>query len=87
MTDTTRATERSFRNRIKGLIIHNEKPIKHPYLDNKGKVTIGAGFLVDTEDAFAALDLQYEDKETGARRPATEAEKRAGFRAMRVEKD
>ena len=87
MTDTTKTTERSLQTRIKGLITYNEEPIKHPYLDNKGKVTIGAGFLVDTEDAFAALDLQYEDKETGARRPATEAEKRAGFRAMRVEKD
>ena len=47
MTNTTLDTIRSHVKQF-------EKPIKHPYLDNKGHVTIGAGRKVETKGEFVA---------------------------------
>ena len=64
-------------NTIRQHIIDNEQQPTNPYLDIKGNVTIGTGFKIDREDAFAALPLVNED--TG--KPSTEAEKRQAWKA------
>ncbi|PHS78393.1 MAG: hypothetical protein COB59_07180 [Rhodospirillaceae bacterium] len=63
-----------------------EKPVNYPYLDNKGKVTAGAGFLMDTEAAFLKAPFEVIDQKTEQTRSATEAEKRAGWQAMQAKK-
>ena len=63
-----------------------EQPINHPYLDNKGLVTAGAGFLMDTEAQFIKAPFEVDDSKTGGVRLATKAEKRAGWQAMQAQK-
>lgn len=60
----------------------NEKPVDWPYLDNTGHVTAGTGFLADTEKSFAKLPWRVTGDD-GKMRPATEAEKRDAFRALK----
>jgi hypothetical protein len=52
MTPTTLSTVRQH-------IINSEKRREWPYLDIKGNVTIGTGFKIDSEDAFAMLPLEH----------------------------
>jgi GH24 family phage-related lysozyme (muramidase) len=70
-------------NTIRQHIIDNEQQPTNPYLDIKGNVTIGTGFKIDREDAFAALPLVNED--TG--KPSTEAEKRQAWNIMQRESE
>ena len=63
-----------------------EKPVNFPYLDNKGLVTAGAGFLMNTEAEFIKAPFEVVDQKTGQNRSATEAEKRAGWQAMQQQK-
>lgn len=65
---------------IREHIKNNETPVPHPYLDNKGKVTIGVGFLADSKEAFQALPLITEG------RPATQEEKSQAWDALEAEK-
>ena len=65
--------------RMRKHITDNEGEIPTPYKDNKGKLTVGTGFLVDDETSFVAMPFQIKDAKTGEPRPATEAEKKAEF--------
>lgn len=65
---------------ISSHVIESEEPISHPYPDIKGHVTIGVGFKIETEDEFAALNLQVINNDVPT--PATDAEKRAAFRKL-----
>ena len=56
----------------------HEGVILHPYLDSKGLVTIGVGFLYATEGSFIILPLFH--RESGV--PASEAVKRAAWRSL-----
>lgn len=51
-----------------------ENLIQHIYLDTEGKITTGAGALVDDETTFKAVDWLVDNK-----RPATDAEKQAAY--------
>lgn len=51
-----------------------ENLIQHIYLDTEGKITTGAGALVDNEKVFKKLDWLVDGK-----RPATDAEKQAAY--------
>jgi hypothetical protein len=53
--------------------------VNYPYLDSKGLMTVGPGFLVDDVDQFAALPLEFETTPGQPARPATEAEKRQAY--------
>jgi hypothetical protein len=75
MTDKT---VRYIMNHIKG----NEDAPEYPYADNKGKVTGGAGFLVDTKAEFSALPFKIK-REDGSVRDATAEEKVVGFKAIK----
>ncbi|MCR6632910.1 MAG: hypothetical protein NVV74_24285 [Magnetospirillum sp.] len=68
--------------RMREHIKKNEGVIDRPYRDNKGLLTAGSGFKVDTEDAFAALPFQVKDAKTGQWRDANEDEKRAEFKRV-----
>lgn len=70
---------------IRKHIENNEKPVDWPYLDNTGRVTAGTGFLADTEKSFADLSWQVKSPD-GKMRPATEAEKREGFKVLKSQK-
>lgn len=65
--------------RMRDHITANERSVPHPYKDNKGKLTVGTGCLVDDEKSFVAMPFQITDPKTGELRPATEAEKKAEF--------
>lgn len=65
---------------IREHIKKNEVPVSHPYLDNKGKVTIGVGFLADSKEAFLALPL------ISGNGPATAEEKARAWDALMAEK-
>ncbi|MGR4000836.1 MAG: hypothetical protein OD811_03465 [Alphaproteobacteria bacterium] len=56
----------------------HEGVVDHPYLDSRGLVTIGIGFLIVDANACAALALEW-CGEGGVLRVASEAEKRAGY--------
>ncbi|MBI2239429.1 MAG: hypothetical protein HYU59_01345 [Magnetospirillum gryphiswaldense] len=60
----------------------NEGVITKPYRDNKGLLTAGSGFKVDTEDSFAALPFQVKDAKTGQWRDAKDNEKRDEFKRI-----
>ena len=68
--------------RMREHIKKNEDVIEKPYRDNKGLLTAGAGFKVDTEDAFAALPFQVKDAKTGQWRDAKDNEKRDEFKRL-----
>ena len=70
-------------NTIRQHIIDNEKQPTYPYLDIKGNVTIGTGFKIDNEDAFAALPLV--NKDTG--KELKETEKRQAWKVMQRESE
>lgn len=60
----------------------NEGVVTKPYRDNKGLLTAGSGFKVETEDAFAALPFQVKDAKTGQWRDAKDNEKRDEFKRI-----
>ncbi|MDA7984505.1 MAG: hypothetical protein MPJ52_02925 [Alphaproteobacteria bacterium] len=64
----------------------HEGVVEYPYLDSRGLVTIGVGFLIPDIDTCAKLPLLYL-KPDGGTRPATSAEKREGYTALRAETD
>ncbi|MDA7987182.1 MAG: hypothetical protein MPJ53_01540, partial [Alphaproteobacteria bacterium] len=64
----------------------HEGVVEYPYLDSRGLVTIGIGFLIPDIDTCAKLPLLYL-KPDGETRPATSAEKREGYTALRAETD
>lgn len=68
--------------RMREHIKKNEGVIDKPYRDGKGLLTAGAGFKVDTEDAFAALPFQVKDAKTGQWRDAKDDEKRDEFKRL-----
>ena len=57
-------------------IKENEKTFYYPYLDSMGIVTIGTGINVDNKAEFMKLDLRIGNQNG---RPATQAEKEAGY--------
>ena len=86
MTESRKSLTPATITGIKNHIKNYEKPIPHPYLDNKGKITVGAGFNIETEDEFAGLDLQTKASDD-QQRPATDKEKRAAYRYMQGVRD
>ena len=62
----------------------HEGVLEYPYLDSRGLVTIGVGFLIPDIDTCAKLPLLYL-KPDGETRPATSAEKREGYTALRAD--
>ncbi len=69
---------------IRNHIKRSEGKPAHPYLDIKGNVTIGVGFKVNDEDAFAKLDLIVEQNGKAVR-AATDAEKRQAYRETKAQ--
>ncbi len=55
-------------------IMDEELHVEHLYKDSKGKITMGAGILVDSPDKMKSLPLYVLDKD-GVERVATDAEK------------
>lgn len=68
--------------RSKNLVRGSEGKEHHLYPDTNGHLTIGNGFLIETEDDFLALELEIPDQRTGELRAATTAEKQADWNAM-----
>ncbi|MBF0169305.1 MAG: hypothetical protein HQL45_16945, partial [Alphaproteobacteria bacterium] len=66
--------------RTRAHIKQNEKPLDFPYPDGKGKITAGAGFLMDDRSSFMKQPWEIRDK--SGTRPASEAEKAAGWQAL-----
>ena len=62
---------------VKDYVTDGESSVPYPYLDSKGHLTIGKGFKIDSEDAFARLNLEV--IKDGGLTAATEAEKRRAF--------
>lgn len=60
----------------------NEKRVEHPYLDNKGFVTIGVGFKANDKASFIKLPLV----DRNSKRPLSNREKSAAFAAMEAER-
>ncbi len=69
---------------IREHITASERRVYEPYLDIKGQVTVGVGFLADSADSFAALDLEIQ--RDGQWVPATNTKKRHAFKQMQDEK-
>ncbi|MFA6021117.1 MAG: hypothetical protein WC722_12710, partial [Rhodospirillales bacterium] len=67
--------------RIRDHIHLNERVADYPYPDNKGKITSGAGFLIDDRDSF--MKQPWEFRNGNAARPATQAEKEAAWLKLR----
>lgn len=73
------ATMQRMREHIKA----NESVKDQPYKDNKGKLTVGAGFLVDDQGSFVQQPFEIRDTKTGQIRPASETEKKAEFQRLK----
>jgi GH24 family phage-related lysozyme (muramidase) len=67
---------------IRAYITDGESPVPYPYLDIKGNLTIGKGFKIETEDAFAQLNLEV--LEGGVLAAATQSQIRRAYRQMQT---
>jgi GH24 family phage-related lysozyme (muramidase) len=67
---------------IRAYITDGESRVPYPYLDIKGNLTIGKGFKIETEDAFAQLNLEV--LENGVLSAATQAQIRRAYRQMKT---
>lgn len=67
--------------RIQDHIRLNERVADYPYPDNKGRITSGAGFLMDDRNSF--MKQPWEIRSGNATRPATQAEKEEAWQKLR----
>lgn len=68
--------------RMKDHITKNEGYEDKPYKENKGNITVGTGFKIETAEEFAALPFKKYDPETGQWRDTSKEEKLDEFKRI-----